>query len=40
MRSGALNNGKSAYGYRFLKPGFSFSEQMDLAFALRFPSLV
>lgn len=39
MRSGALKNGSSAYGYRFLKSGFSFSEQQDLAFALGFPAL-
>jgi hypothetical protein len=39
MRSGALKHGDKAFGHRFLKPGFSFSEQTDLAFALGFPSL-
>jgi hypothetical protein len=39
VRSGALIHGQEARGAAGLKPGFSFSEQQDLAFALGWPSL-
>jgi hypothetical protein len=39
MKSGALVHGVAAYGAKALKPGFSFTSQMDLAFALGWPKL-
>jgi hypothetical protein len=36
MKSGALVHGAAAYGASALKPGFSFTAQMDLALALGF----
>jgi hypothetical protein len=39
LDSAALVHGKQAWGARHFKAGFSFSPQMDLAFALGFPHL-
>jgi hypothetical protein len=35
--SRALENGKDAYGYQFLREGFAWNSQMDIAWALGFP---
>jgi hypothetical protein len=35
----ALKHGEGAFGARFLKPGFAFTPEMDLAFALGYPDL-
>lgn len=35
----AIENGKDAYGDQFIKQGFAFNEQMDLAWALGFPEI-
>lgn len=37
--SKALANGKDAAGAKWLRPGFSWNEQMDLAWALGFPDM-
>jgi hypothetical protein len=37
--SKALVNGKDAAGAKWIKPGFSWNEQMDLTWALGFPDM-